>query len=433
MSQTRRTVRVRRPALLRELPPEVAVLSAVSFCVALGFGIVAPVIPVFARTFEVSALQASMVVSAFALARLVTSPLSGALVDRLGERVVLATGLSIVAISSAAAGLSQSFVQLIALRAAGGLGSSMFTVSAMALLIRVVDARHRGRAAGAYQSGFLFGGIAGPAVGGIVVAWSIRAPFFVYAATLTAAALVAALMLRKATLHEREEKAAPGESGKLERLREALQQYPYRAALTVNFVSGFLFYGMRSSAVPLFVTEGLHRGASFVGFGFLASAAVQAVLLLPAGRITDTKGRRITMRAGTTAMVVSTLGLSIADIASNGVSVATTLGTALFLASMVVQGFAAGFLGSAPAAVVGDVVGGRRGGITVAAFQMMSDLGGVLGPLVVGMAIDLWDFDVAFGVGSVLSLIAVIVVWFMPETLRRTPEAPAPAPEESST
>ena len=110
MSPTRRIGRaIRRTPLLAGLPREVAVLSGVAFCVALGFGILIPVLPVFARTFDVTALQASAVISAFALVRFITSPLSGALVDRLGERVVMSSGLLIVAVSSAAAGFSQTF------------------------------------------------------------------------------------------------------------------------------------------------------------------------------------------------------------------------------------------------------------------------------------------------------------------------------------
>ena len=42
----------------KDLPREVAVITAVAFCVALGFGIVAPIIPVFAKSFEVSAFAA---------------------------------------------------------------------------------------------------------------------------------------------------------------------------------------------------------------------------------------------------------------------------------------------------------------------------------------------------------------------------------------
>ncbi|MEK9737008.1 MAG: MFS transporter [Candidatus Nanopelagicales bacterium] len=97
-----------RLPLLKDLPVEVAVLASIAFFVALGFGIVIPSIPIFAESFGVTALAASAVVSAFALMRFISSPLAGSLTNRLGERRVLATGLAIVAVSSALAGLSQS-------------------------------------------------------------------------------------------------------------------------------------------------------------------------------------------------------------------------------------------------------------------------------------------------------------------------------------
>ncbi|GDX31071.1 MFS transporter [Actinomycetes bacterium] len=416
---------VRRTPLLKGLPREVAVLSAVAFCVALGFGILLPALPVFARTFDVSALQASAVISVFALARLVTAPVAGTLVDRIGERIVLGTGLFIVAASSLAAGLSQSYLQLIILRGIGGLGSSMFTVSALALLLRVVDNSQRGRAASAYQGGFLLGGVAGPAVGGLVVAWSIRAPFFVYAATLLVAGIVALVFLAKSRLHEREEAVAQGEAGKLETLRAALHDGAYRAVLVVNLISGFLILGLRSSVVPLFVTEGLQKGASLTGIGFLVGAGVQAVLLLPAGRAADTSGRRKALLYGTIGTTIGMVTLTAADIAVNGWGTTAVAGTVLFLLSMAIQGVGSAYLGSAPAAAVGDIVGGKRGGIVVATFQMMSDVGIIIGPLAAGLLVDLFDFDWAFAAAAGLSLIAVAFVWVMPETLHRRATAPA--------
>ncbi|MFN8172024.1 MAG: MFS transporter [Candidatus Nanopelagicales bacterium] len=411
----------RRVPLLSGLPPEVAALSGVAFCVALGFGILAPALPVFARTFEVSNLQASAVVSAFALVRFVTAPVAGGLVDRLGERSTMATGLLIVAVSSAAAGLSQDYVQLVVLRGLGGFGSAMFTVSAMALLLRVVDSDQRGRAAGAYQGGFLLGGVAGPAVGGAVVAWSVRAPFFVYAGTLVLATAVALVFLARTRLREREHAVADGDENRLEQLRTALRDPAYRAALTVNLVAGFVVFGMRSSAVPLFVTEGLQRGASLSGIGFLVAAGVQAVLLLPAGRRADTRGRRGALLIGTIGTGVGMLVLTAADVATNGWGTAAVWGTSLFLVAMAIQGAAGAFLGSAPAAVIGDIMGGRRGGVVVATFQMMSDVGAIAGPLVAGVLIDALDFDWAFAAGAVVTLAAVTLVWLMPETLNRKP------------
>jgi MFS transporter, DHA1 family, multidrug resistance protein len=398
----------------------VAVLSAVAFCVALGFGILAPALPVFAREFGVSALEASAVISVFALVRFVTSPLAGVLVDRLGERAVLSTGLLIVAASSAAAGFSQSYLQLLVLRGVGGLGSSMFTVSALALLLRVVETSQRGRAAGAFQGGFLLGGVAGPAVGGLVVAWSIRAPFFVYAVTLLGAATVALVFMAKSRLQEREQAVSHGEANKLEQLRVALRDRAYQAALGVNLVTGFVAFGLRSSAVPLFVTEGLMRGASLTGVGFLVAAGIQAVLLLPAGRMADTEGRRKALLIGTIGTTFGMLVLTLADVATNGWGTAAVGGMVLFLLAMAVQGAAMAFLGSAPAAVVGDIMGGRKGGIVVATFQMMSDVGAITGPLVAGLLIDGFDFDWAFAAGAAVSLVAVILVFLMPETLHRT-------------
>jgi MFS family permease len=410
---------IRRTPLLAGLPREVAVLSAVAFCVALGFGILAPALPVFAREFGVTALQASAVISVFALVRFITSPLSGALVDRLGERTVLASGLLIVAASSAAAGFSQTYTQLLVLRGLGGFGSSMFTVSSMALLLRVVDSDQRGRAAGAFQGGFLLGGVAGPAVGGLVVAWSIRAPFFVYAVTLLAASVVTLVFMATSRLRDREEQVSHGEANKLEQLRTALHDRAYQAALGTNLVSGFVVFGLRSAAVPLFVTEGMDRGASLTGIGFLVSAAIQAVLLLPAGRMADTEGRRKALLFGTIGLTAGMVTLTIADMAVNGWGTQAAIGTVLFLLAMAVQGVSAAFLGSAPAAVVGDIMGGRKGGIVVATFQMMSDLGAVVGPLVAGYLIDGFDFDWAFAAGAGLSVLAVIVVVRMPETLNR--------------
>src|SRR5580658_5126047 len=98
------------------LPREVRILVAVAFFVALGFGIVAPALPVFARDFGVGRAAAAAVISVFAFLRIAFALPAGKLVDQFGERIVLATGIAIVAVSSALAGLANSYGELIALR-----------------------------------------------------------------------------------------------------------------------------------------------------------------------------------------------------------------------------------------------------------------------------------------------------------------------------
>src|SRR5262245_64684592 len=93
----------------RDLPREVAILTAVAFTVALGFGIVAPDIPAFARHFGVSTAAAAGVVSAFALMRIVDALAAGRLVDRFGEPAVMEVGITIVSESRILAGFCVLF------------------------------------------------------------------------------------------------------------------------------------------------------------------------------------------------------------------------------------------------------------------------------------------------------------------------------------
>jgi MFS family permease len=390
------------------------VLSAVAFCVALGFGIVGPAIPIFADEFGVTAFWASAVVSVFALMRLVGALPAGWLVDRVGERVTLATGLGIVAVSSALAGLSTTYPQLLVLRGIGGLGSAMFTVSALALLLRVAAPDQRGRSAAAFQGGFLLGGVAGPAVGGIALGFSIRLPFFVYAVTLAAAVVVTVTMLRRTELRAKDgttiaDEPVPGWT----MLRSALRNRAYVTALVVNLGNGFTAFGLRSSIVPLFVVNGLGLGRAWAGYGAFASAIAQAPLLGPAGRATDSLGRRRSLVIGLTLSVLAFVGLMIVGEAWG------------YMAAMAVLGAASAYLGAAPAAVVGDVTEGRREGPVVAAFQMMSDVGAVAGPLVAGLIVDrTGSYDAAFAIGVAILLVTLVLSATMPETLRRAPEAP---------
>lgn len=406
------------PARMRDrswfsgLPREVAVLSSVAFCVALGFGIVGPAIPIFANEFGVTAFWASAVVSVFAFMRLLGALPAGWLVDRVGERITLATGLSIVAVSSAFAGLSTSYAQLLVLRGVGGLGSAMFTVSALALLIRVAKPEQRGRAAAAFQGGFLLGGIAGPAVGGLVLGISIRAPFFVYAVTLGAAVVVVITMLAKTQLGEKPDATAAVKDEPVpgwQMMRTALRNRAYVTALAVNLGNGFTAFGLRSAIVPLFVVDGLGLGKAWAGYGAFASALTQGPLLGPAGRTTDTRGRRIALMIG--------IGIS----ATGFVALAFTGATWAYMAAMAILGAGSAFLGAAPAAVVGDVTEGRREGPVVATFQMMSDVGAVVGPLVAGLIVDrTGSFEAAFLVGAGVLLVTFVLSATMPETLRRS-------------
>ncbi|MDQ1485240.1 MAG: transporter, family, multidrug resistance protein [Actinomycetota bacterium] len=373
----------------RGLPPEVAALSGVAFCVAVGFGVVAPAIPLFAHTFGVGRAEVGAVLSAFAFMRLASALGVGRAIDAVGERVVLASGIAIVAVSSALAGLAHSYLQLLVLRGIGGIGSAMFSVSAMGLLLRVVAPTQRGRSVGLFQGGFLLGGISGPAIGGPLAAWSIRAPFFVYAGTLVAAGLVAMIGLRNSPLAPKPN-SSDADQPRRTGLAEALRQPSYRAALSANLADAWAAMGVRNTLVPLFVVESLHRGTGWVGAGFAVVAATNAAVLIPGGHLVDRRGRRPVIVAG---CVIAGLAMVLLAVAPDIVG---------YIAAMLLFGIGSGLLDVAPAAVVGDVAG-KRGGTVVAAFQMAGDAGSVSGPIIAGSVADTWSYGTAFLVtGGVL-------------------------------
>ncbi len=396
------------------LPREVAVLAAVAFAVAVGFGIVAPAIPVFASSFGVGETAAGAVISAFAFMRFVSALAGGHMVERFGERVILSSGILVVAVSTGLSGFAQSYEQLLVLRGIGGVGSAMFTVSAIALLFRVVGGTSRGRASGLFQGGFLIGGLVGPALGGVLSGVSLRLPFFVYAGTLLVAGGIAAVFLAKARLRVPDVVggSAPGDGDPATdevtqtplRIREALRLPAYRAALAANFATGWALFGVRMSLIPLFVTQSLEEDVFWVGVGFVCSSLTHAVLLLPAGKYVDRVGRRPAMLRGGAVAAVSMLLL------------AFTAALPLYLLAMLMFGIGSAYLGTAPGAVVGDVMRGR-GGRVVAVFQMASDLGAILGPLVAGQLVRSLAYPWAWTVTAGVLLLGVLMTWRMPETL----------------
>jgi MFS transporter, DHA1 family, multidrug resistance protein len=405
-------VRGARQGPFRDLPPEVAILTAVSFTVALGFGIVAPVIPAFACQFGVSVAAAASVISVFALMRVVGALPAGRLVDRFGEPGVMAAGIAVVAVSSVLAGFSKSFAELLVLRGGGGVGSAMFSISAQALLLGSVPAGQRGRASGLFSGGFLLGGISGPAVGGLVAAWSLRAPFFIYGGLLVVPAVLAAVVLRRAPNHRHAAADRP-QVRLLATLGRAVRSGTYRAAASANLADGFAALGVRGALVPLFVRHVLHRSPVWTGIGFLLFAALNGAALLPGGRLADTLGRRPVMIAG---CVISAVGMVI---------LALVPGPWAYLAALAVAGFGSGLLDVAPAAMIGDIID-SGGGTLVASYQMAGDVGSVGGPVAGGFLVDSASYGTAFGLAAVVLGAAAVLGFISPET-RPAGEAWTPA------
>lgn len=386
------------------IPAELKVLVAAAFVIAIGFGLVSPVLPAYARSFDVGVAAASFVVSIFSIFRLIFAPAGGALVQRLGERSVYLTGLLLVAASSLATAFANSYVELLIFRGLGGIGSTMFTVSAMALLVRLAPPTIRGRVSSAYASSFLIGGMLGPVLGGALAGFGLRVPFIAYAVALVIAASVVAARLTSAQLRP----ATTDTPAPPMRLDEALASPTYRACLASAFANGWCNFGVRVAVLPQFAI--VVRDDTWVAGVALALAALgTAATLQVAGRVADSVGRRPLVLTG---LVLTAAGLGLLGLSQDLVM--------LFVLSGV-SGIGAGLVNPGQQATVADLIGSERsGGTVLSTFQMAQDAGAILGPVLVGVVADQHGYEWAFGLTALISLLAIGPWLLATETLDRT-------------
>ena len=139
-------------------------------------------------------------------------------------------------------------------------------------------------------------------------------------------------------------------------------------------------------------------------------------VVMYSGRLSDRIGRKPLLIIGLVLSAVTTLALGLA----------TSL--PLFFIEAVVAGAASGIYASPQQAAVADIIGKARGGTAIAAFQMMSDFGSIVGSFGVGLLAERLSYGWAFGVSGAILLLAAIGWAFAPETRDSGPGEHGPAP-----
>jgi DHA1 family multidrug resistance protein-like MFS transporter len=392
--------------------PNVLVAMLLVFVVMLGFGIIVPILPLYARSFGVGHDATGLLISGFAMTRLVFDLVAGPIIDRYGERVTAAAGAAVVGASVLLMAMAPSFVLAVLFRSAGGAGSSVFFAAVFSYLLRVVPKDRMGRSLSVFFGSFNVGIIAGAPVGGVLAgAFGLRAPLFVYSGMLFAAGLLYFRFLREGPPASsrgpgRDPQPARGVARETtSHVRELLGNRAFRAVILLNFATMWIVAGVFDTLVPLFADEGLGMSPGAIGAAFALLIAVDLAVLYPAGSLADRIGRR-------PVVIPALVGLAVTIPMIGFAADPLTFGILMAL-----LGLASGTVGVLPAAMLSDVVPDERRGTPVGVYRFFGDIGFVFGPLVAGVATDLFGFATAFAVSIAPIVLALVVVIRTPETM----------------
>jgi MFS family permease len=345
----------------------IVLASAMVFLDVAFFAAIAPLLPTYVDDLHLSKAAAGILSASYAAGTLVAALPAGYVASRVGPRRSVIVGLLLLGCASLVFGLVHHIVLLDGARFVQGCAGALIWSGALTWLITTAPEENRGSVIGTALGTAVAGALLGPALGALAASIGTGVVF--------GSVLGVSLALAYAA-YRTPESGAP----ETQPLREILETLASRPVIDASIFVGIpsVMFGAIEVLVPLRI-DSLGGGHGLIAIGFIAGAALEAVLAPIAGRMSDRVGRR-------TPYVV---GLTICAIAMATVAVAMALGTvivALILSSLgagicfapamtlisdvadasrLHQGFAAGLSNMAWAS--GQVLGGIGGGVVASA------------------------------------------------------------------
>ena len=372
----------------------------------IGFGIVLPLLPRYAREYAASPVMTGVIMASFSAMQFVFAPFWGRLSDRHGRRPILMVGLFGSVLAYTLFGLAGSLEVLLVSRIAAGFFGATIG-AAQAYIADVTDVKERGRGMAIIGAAFGLGFTIGPAIGGLASGWHRYAPGFI-AAGLSAFALVLATF----ALPE-----PPGRATRAERalidltaIRHALATPSVPLILLLQFGATFAFASFEST-LSLFTQAQWNYDERHNGYVF---TFVGLVLVIAQGGIV----RRLMPKVGELNFVVRgtllmALGLGALAFAPSLVVLLLALAVAVLGFAMVTPSLASLLSRRTPQETQGEVLG---------LGQSMLSLARILGPLFGN-----WLFGVAWGLPYVVAAFLLLLATVLAAVLKRTPVADASA------
>lgn len=337
--------------------------SAMIFFDVAFFAAIAPLLPGYVDDLGLSKAQAGILSASYAAGTLIASLPAGFVASRVGPRRTVIAGLLLLGFSSLVFGLVDQITLLDTARFTQGIAGALIWSGALTWLITSAPEEKRGSVIGTALGTAVAGALLGPALGAVAASVG-TGPVFGSVLIIALALAYAASRLPQAGAPERQS---------LREVKETMLSRPVRDAAIFVAVPSVMF-GAIEVLVPLRI-DALGGGHGVIAGGFIAGAALEAVLAPVAGRYSDRVGRRNPYVVGLSICAVAMVAIALAQTLGAVIAalIMTSLGAGLCFApaltlisdvaesSSLHQGFAAGLSNMAWAS--GQVVGGVGGGV----------------------------------------------------------------------
>ena len=359
----------------------------------VGFGIMLPVLPLYAEDFGASPAMAAAVIAVFSAAQMVAAPLWGRLSDRIGRKPVLIAALIGSSIGSLVTGLAGVLWVLFLGRVLDGASGSSYAVG-QAAVADMAEPEDRPRLLGLLAAAFGVGFVAGPLIGSIAALGGRQLPFFVAAALTAGNAIVALVRLPSGR------KSAPASAPKPGRLALWGASGPgVRRLAVLSLVAMAGFAGFEATFAMLVERRFPDVGDPTV-YGLFAAIGVLMVLVQT--RIVGPVNARLGTR--------SALRAALSLVAAGMVVLAMGGGWAGLAVALVLLVVGQGVFGPTLSNATVETVGADGRGSALGLQQSAGALGRIIGPLLAGVLFGRVAVGAPYLVAAVLAIAAMALV-----------------------
>lgn len=394
----------------------IATLCLIVFVNLLGFGIIIPILPLFALRLGSGPEMASVIIGLYSLMQLLMSPILGRMSDKYGRRPILMWSLAISIVSYLLMAMADSMWLLVVSRIMGGAVAGNLA-TAFAYVTDVTTPENRAKGMGMLGASFSMGFVFGPALGGLLAGGDIATANFVLpslaAAGLTAVALAGVVFALPESLSPelRRAAAARPRTTFVAQLRIAAARRVLLALCAIGFFA-MVIWSLMEGVFSMWALDVLGMGPRDIGLLFfyvgLLNAAVQGGLI---GPLTKRFGERAMVAFTAAAYGVGFLWLSAVDAfwPMIGAMTVLALGNGCFNPSM--------------SSLVSKEAADHERGAILGIYQAAGSLGRVTGPAMAGFIYAGLGPGAPFALSAVLAVpVAVLLV-----LSRHKPAAPQPA------